>query len=73
MVRPGGAKPLAVTLNMAGLHNVRNSLAAIAVATELEIEDAAIVRALASFQGIERRMQWLGEVQTGARQDHDRR
>ncbi|HEV7432070.1 MAG TPA: UDP-N-acetylmuramate--L-alanine ligase, partial [Steroidobacteraceae bacterium] len=64
VARPGRSEPLAVTLNMTGLHNVRNALAAIAVASELEIEDAAIVRALASFQGIERRMQWLGEVQT---------
>ena len=64
VARPGRSEPLAVTLNMAGLHNVRNALAAIAVGTELEIEDAAIVRALAGFQGIERRMQWLGEVQT---------
>jgi UDP-N-acetylmuramate--alanine ligase len=64
VARPGRSEPLAVTLNMAGLHNVRNALAAIAVASELEIEDAAIVRALAGFQGIERRMQWLGEVQT---------
>jgi UDP-N-acetylmuramate--alanine ligase len=62
--RHGRSEPLAVTLNLAGLHNVRNALAAIAVGTELEIEDAAIVRALAGFQGIERRMQWLGDVQT---------
>jgi UDP-N-acetylmuramate--alanine ligase len=64
VARPGHSEALAVTLNMAGLHNVRNALAAIAVGTELEIEDAAIVRALAGFQGIERRMQWLGEVHT---------
>jgi UDP-N-acetylmuramate--alanine ligase len=66
VTRPGRAAPLAVTLNMAGLHNVRNALAAIAVATELTVDDAAIVRALAGFQGIERRMQWLGAVQTAA-------
>ena len=66
VTRPGRAAPLAITLNMAGLHNVRNALAAIAVATELEVDDAAIARALAGFQGIERRMQWLGEVQTAA-------
>ncbi len=64
VARPGRSDALSVTLNMAGLHNVRNALAAIAVGTELEIEDAAIVRALDNFQGIERRMQWLGEVQT---------
>jgi UDP-N-acetylmuramate--alanine ligase len=62
--RPGHAVPLAVTLNLAGLHNVRNALAAIAVATELAIDDAAIGRALAGFQGIDRRMQLIGEVLT---------
>jgi len=66
VVRPGRSQPLAVTLNMAGLHNVRNALAAIAVATELEIADDAIVRALTQFQGIDRRMQLIGEVVTAA-------
>ena len=66
MLRPGGAPPLPVTLNLPGRHNVLNSLAAIAVATELEIDDAAIQRALAGFQGIDRRLQWLGDVDTGA-------
>jgi UDP-N-acetylmuramate--alanine ligase len=64
VTRPGREQPLGVTLNLAGLHNVRNSLAAIAVATELEIGDEAIVRALAAFQGIDRRMQLVGEVDT---------
>ncbi len=64
VTRPGQAEPLHVVLNLAGLHNVRNALAAIAVATELEIDDAAIVRALAAFQGIDRRMQLVGEVDT---------
>ena len=62
VLRPGAARPLGVTLNLPGRHNVLNSLAAIAVATELEIEDAAIQRALAGFQGIDRRLQLLGEV-----------
>jgi UDP-N-acetylmuramate--alanine ligase len=61
-----GLPPLAVTLNLAGLHNVRNALAAIAVATELEIGDGAIQRALESFQGIGRRFETVGEVQTDA-------
>ena len=39
-----------------------NSLAAIGVALELELDDAAVVSALAEFQGIDRRMQILGEV-----------
>jgi UDP-N-acetylmuramate--alanine ligase len=62
--RPHGAPPLAITLNLPGRHNILNSLAAISVATELEIDDAAIQRALAGFQGIERRLQWNGDVAT---------
>jgi UDP-N-acetylmuramate--alanine ligase len=58
--------PLAVTLNLPGVHNVRNALAAIAVATELGIEDAAILRALEHFQGIDRRLQHVGDVVTAA-------
>ena len=58
-----GHAPLDVTINLPGRHNVLNSLAALAVATELEIPDAAIQRALANFQGIERRLQQLGEIQ----------
>ena len=65
VVRPSGA-PLTVTVNLPGLHNVLNSLAAIAVAIEVGVEDAAIQRALASFQGVERRMQHVADVQTGA-------
>ena len=61
VLRPGRA-PLAISLNLPGRHNVLNALAAISVATELEIDDGAIQRALAGFQGIERRLQWLGDV-----------
>ena len=61
-LRPGRA-PLAITINLPGRHNVLNSLAAVAVATELEVADAAIQRALANFQGIDRRLQQLGEIQ----------
>jgi UDP-N-acetylmuramate--alanine ligase len=60
--RSGAAEPLTVTLNLPGTHNVGNALAAIAVATELGIEDAAIARALAAFQGIDRRLQHVGDV-----------
>ena len=58
-----GREPLQVTLNLPGRHNVLNSLAAVAVATELEMPDAAIQRAFANFQGIDRRLQQLGELQ----------
>jgi UDP-N-acetylmuramate--alanine ligase len=64
VIRPGRDAPLPVTLNLPGRHNVLNALAAIAVATELEIDDEAIRRALAEFQGIDRRLQTLGEVAT---------
>jgi UDP-N-acetylmuramate--alanine ligase len=57
-----GREPLKVTLNLPGRHNVLNSLAALAVATELDVPDAAIQRALANFQGIDRRLQQLGEI-----------
>ncbi|MGE0581823.1 MAG: UDP-N-acetylmuramate--L-alanine ligase [Steroidobacteraceae bacterium] len=61
-IRRGADRGLEVTVNLAGLHNVLNSLAAIAVAQEIGIADAAIQRALASFQGIDRRMQHIGDV-----------
>jgi UDP-N-acetylmuramate--alanine ligase len=56
------APPLALTINLPGRHNVLNSLAAVAVAAEIGIGDAAIQRALANFQGIDRRLQQLGEI-----------
>lgn len=52
---------LAITLNMPGEHNALNALAAIAVATELEVADDAIQNGLASFEGIGRRFQVYGE------------
>ena len=67
VVRPHREQPLRVTLNLPGRHNVLNALAAIAVATELEIGDAEIQRALAAFQGIDRRLQLLGDIELGAR------
>ncbi len=61
VLRPG-AKPLPVTLNLPGRHNVLNALAAIAVAFDLELDDAACQRALATFEGVDRRLQMLGEI-----------
>ena len=61
--RNGVAMPdLDITLNLPGEHNVRNALAAIAVATELELPDAPIVAALAKFDGVGRRFQRYGEL-----------
>ncbi|MFN0183993.1 MAG: glutamate ligase domain-containing protein, partial [Aquabacterium sp.] len=59
-LRPGAA-PLPVTLNLAGVHNVLNALATIAVAGELDIADDALLAALAGFQGVGRRFQRHGE------------
>jgi UDP-N-acetylmuramate--alanine ligase len=53
---------LEVTLNLAGLHNVLNSLSAIAVGLELGVPTDAIVAALAEFQGVGRRFQRYGEI-----------
>ncbi|WP_295385261.1 UDP-N-acetylmuramate--L-alanine ligase [uncultured Thiodictyon sp.] len=47
--------PLALELNLPGRHNVLNALAAIAVALELGVDEDAIRRALAGFQGVGRR------------------
>jgi UDP-N-acetylmuramate--alanine ligase len=63
-VTRAGATALEVTVNLPGLHNVRNTLAAIAVATELGIADEAILRALAAFQGVDRRLQHVADVVT---------
>ncbi len=60
--RNGVAMPdLAITLNLPGEHNVLNALAAIAVATELELPDPPIVSALAGFSGVDRRFQRYGD------------
>ncbi|MGZ8261009.1 MAG: UDP-N-acetylmuramate--L-alanine ligase [Caldimonas sp.] len=65
--RNGGRMPdLKVTLNLPGHHNVLNALAAIAVAAELELDDAAVVKGLAEFHGVGRRFQLCGEHPTAA-------
>ncbi|WP_282167094.1 UDP-N-acetylmuramate--L-alanine ligase [Shewanella japonica] len=63
-VRRTGREDLAIVLNLPGEHNVLNALAAIAVATEDDIDDEAIVAALEEFEGIGRRFQHLGEFDT---------
>jgi len=56
-------KPMQFTLNHPGKHNVLNALAAIAVAHELNVSEAAIRDGLANFAGIGRRFQVNGRVQ----------
>jgi UDP-N-acetylmuramate--alanine ligase len=53
---------LDVVLNLPGRHNVLNALSAIAVAAELDVPDAALLKALEEFKGVGRRFQRYGEV-----------
>lgn len=54
--------PLPVVLNLPGLHNVRNALAAVAIATLVGVSDEAIVRGLLEFRGVGRRFAQYGEM-----------
>ena len=51
-----------VTLNLPGNHYVLNALAAIAIASELNVSDTAIIKALAEFKGVGRRFERYGEI-----------
>jgi UDP-N-acetylmuramate--alanine ligase len=53
---------LSVELNLAGVHNVQNALAAIAVGREAGVADGAIAKALSEFKGVGRRFQRFGEI-----------
>ena len=55
-----------VTLNLPGKHYVQNALAAIAIASELNVPDAAIAKALKEFKGVGRRFERYGEVKAKA-------
>lgn len=58
-------EPLRLTINLPGLHNILNALAAIGIATDEGVSDAAIARALESFSGVGRRFQVQGEFALG--------
>jgi UDP-N-acetylmuramate--alanine ligase len=62
VARSAARADLAVDLNLAGIHNVLNALAAIAVGREVGVPDSAIVKALGEFHGVGRRFQRYGEV-----------
>ncbi|MEM6576088.1 MAG: UDP-N-acetylmuramate--L-alanine ligase [Pseudomonadota bacterium] len=62
---PNRDELLPVKLNLPGVHNVRNALAAIAIGWELGIEDGAMQRALTAFGGIGRRFNVHGEMPVG--------
>ena len=54
--------PLPVVLNVPGIHNVRNALAAVAIATVVGVSDEAIVRGLSEFRGVGRRFTQYGDI-----------
>ena len=58
------AEPLNIVLNLPGHHNVLNSLAGIALATEIGVEDEAIVTALKNFTGVGRRFSFIGDIES---------
>lgn len=51
-----------VTLNLPGNHYVLNALAAIAIASELNVPDEAMIKALKEFKGVGRRFERYGEI-----------
>jgi len=57
-----GYAPMAISLNQPGMHNVQNACAAVAIARELGIADAAIQKALTEFHGVGRRFTRYGEI-----------
>ncbi len=60
-----GREPLKLTINLPGLHNILNALAAIGIATDEGVSDAAIARALEGFSGVGRRFQVQGQYALG--------
>jgi UDP-N-acetylmuramate--alanine ligase len=63
---PNESRPLPVSLNLPGVHNVRNALGAIAIAWELGIDIASVLEMLSAFEGIGRRFAEVGHFEIGA-------
>lgn len=51
-----------IELNLLGKHNVLNALACFGMALSLGVKEEAIRRALASFKGVKRRLEWKGSL-----------
>jgi UDP-N-acetylmuramate--alanine ligase len=62
----GPPKSLDVVLNLPGVHNVQNALAALAVGLEVQAPEEAILRAFAEFKGVGRRFQRCGDIAAAA-------
>ncbi len=67
---PQPAEPVEVSINLPGLHNVRNALGAIAVAWEIGIEISTVVDCLREFKGVGRRFAEIGELPFGGGNVH---
>ena len=61
------SRKLDIKLNLPGLHNVQNALAAIAVGNELGVSDTSIIKALNKFKGVGRRFQRCGDIELSGR------
>lgn len=61
VLRPSPHAPLTIKFKWPGRHNSLNALAAIAIATEVGVDDDSIVQGLLKFQGVGRRFQMLGD------------
>lgn len=57
LVHPNGVLK-EIVLNMGGLHNVENAIAAIAIALNLDIDGEKIKSAVAAFKGVKRRFEY---------------
>ena len=68
----GKTRKLNITLNLPGLHNVQNALAAIAVGNEVGVSDASIIKALTGFKGVGRRFQRCGEIKLAKNDSNNR-
>lgn len=68
VARPVECGDLNIDLALPGNHNVLNALAAIAIATHLGVDDAAIQKGLSEFAGIGRRFQVYGEINLAGKQ-----
>jgi len=62
---PPPSEPFDVMVNLPGLHNVRNTLGAIAVAWEIGLDVKAVIACLREFKGVSRRFAEIGELSLG--------
>ncbi len=67
---PQAATPLPITLNLPGVHNVRNALGAMAAAWELGVDVPAVAGCLERFEGIGRRFAEVGDCRLGGSRVH---